>query len=141
MGLSKIHRLANRNALQELQVNLENFKGNTSYAKYSYFYIGESSTDYNLHVGGYSGIAGNSLTYANNSKFYTRDNDNDDNAANFFHGGWWYDIWWEHRFYISNLNGKYHVEGGFKVDGIFWCTWKTGYDSCKYADMKVRDQV
>ena len=50
---------------------------NKGYASYSTFYIGSSTTDYTLHVSGYSGTAGDSLAYHNLMKFTKKDNDND----------------------------------------------------------------
>ena len=35
--------------------------GNSAYASYSTFYIGDSNTDYTLHVSGYSGTTGDFL--------------------------------------------------------------------------------
>ena len=40
--------------------------GNSAYASYATFYIGGSTTDYTLHVSGYSGTAGDSLGPHNN---------------------------------------------------------------------------
>ena len=65
------------------------------YAKYSSFYIGGSSTDYTLHISGYSGPSnvGDSLAYHNNNKFSTKDNDNDNYSGNcpvISFGAWWY---------------------------------------------------
>ena len=51
--------------------------GDSAYASYPPFYIGGSTTDYTLHVSGYSGTAGDSLEYHNLMKFTTEDNDND----------------------------------------------------------------
>ena len=50
---------------------------NKGYASYSTFYIGGSTTDYNLHVSGYSVTARDSVKYYNLMKFTTKDNDND----------------------------------------------------------------
>ena len=55
--------------------------GINAYASYSTFYIGGSTTDYTLHVSGYSGTAGDSLTYHNLMKYTTKDNDNDNNSG------------------------------------------------------------
>ena len=49
---------------------------------------------YRLHIGGYSGTAGDSMDYSNGMKFSTRDRDNDKwsgyNCAQGFKGGWWW---------------------------------------------------
>ena len=42
----------------ELRVDLEDFEGNTRYAKYSVFQLGDSTVNYQLTVAGYSGTAG-----------------------------------------------------------------------------------
>ena len=98
--------------------------GINAYASYSTFYIGSSTTDYTLHVSGYSGTAGDSLTYHNLMKFTTKDNDNDDgnwgscdNCAIEFTGAWWYN-----NCYYSNLNGHY---GDVTAKGITWYTWRS----------------
>ena len=54
--------------------------------------------DYLLHIGGYSGTAGDSITGSkyhnlNGMKFSTPDRDNDKNSINcaqYFKGGWWF---------------------------------------------------
>ena len=140
LGLSKIHRLANSNMKQQLRVDLEDFSGDTAYAKYGIFYIDGESTDYTLHVEGYSGMAGDALSYHHGSKFTTKDNDNDKevynaNCAKMYRGAWWYN-----NCHYSSLNGKYYDGGVINTQGIIWARWKSNY-SCKYADMKIRDQV
>ena len=75
------------------------------YAKYSAFYIGGSTTDYTLHISGYSGTAGDSLFTHNLHKFSTKDKDNDisdSNCAVSLSGAWWF-----YGCYYSNLNGLY----------------------------------
>ena len=87
-----------------------------------------------LTVGGYSGTAGDSLTYHNGSRFTTRDNDNDVwlyNCAHERSGAWWYNNCEQ-----SNLNGPYLVNG-HNDDAITWQNWK-GYKSLKFTEMKTR---
>ena len=62
LGLSKIHRLANGSVSTQLRVDMRDKDGNSVYASYSTFYIGGSTTDYTLHVSGYNGTTGDSLT-------------------------------------------------------------------------------
>ena len=48
---------------------------------------------YRLHIGGYSGTAGDSLNYQNGMMFTTRDRDKDKwayNCAKSNKGGWWF---------------------------------------------------
>ena len=98
--------------------------GNTSYASYSTFYIGGSTTNYTLHVSGYSGTARDYLTYHNLMKFTTKDNDNDQwsgNCAIYSTGAWWYK-----RCYTSNLNGHYG-------DDLYWYSTPQ-----RFVEMKLR---
>ena len=107
LGLSKLHQLANGSVSTQLRVDLRDKNGIEAYAKYSAFYIGDSTTDYTLHVPGYSahGTAGDSLAYHNLQKFSTKDNDNDQSGSNCavqYSGAWWYK-----NCHHSNLNGLY----------------------------------
>ena len=76
LGLKKIYRLTKRNATT-LRVDLADFEGNTTFAKYNTFCVLNSSTNYTLNVAGYSGTAGDSLALHNGRQFITRDRDND----------------------------------------------------------------
>ena len=40
------------------RIDMKNKSGNSAHVSYSTFYIGGSTTDYTLHVSGYSGTAG-----------------------------------------------------------------------------------
>ena len=135
LGLSKLHRLANGSVSTQLRVNMRDKIGVKRYANYSTFYIGGSTTEYTLHVSGYSGTAGDSLTYHNLMKFSTRNNDNDQysggNCAVTWTGAWWYK-----NCHYSNLNGHYGNDGYSK--GINWRTWKGYSYSLPFAEMKVR---
>ena len=77
LGLNKRHHLANGSVSIQLQVDMRDKNSSTAYASYSTFYIGGSTTDYILHVSGYSGTAGDSLAYHHLMKFSTKDDDND----------------------------------------------------------------
>ena len=136
LGLDKIHRLTSTPT--ELQVDLQDFEGNSAYAHYTTFSVGDSASKYVLTVSGYSGTGGDSLAQQNGQKFSTRDQDNDvasdASCAQLYKGGWWY-INCHH----SNLNGLYH--GGSHssfADGVNWYTWKGYYYSLKFTEMKVR---
>ena len=136
LGLDKIHRLTT--TATELRVDMQDFEGNSTYAKYTNFSVGDSASKYILSVSGYSGTAGDSLRVHNRYRFSTRDQDNDaygSNCAQVFKGAWWYN--WCHR---SNLNGLYHggAHSSF-ADGVNWRTWKGYYYSLKFTEMKLRE--
>ena len=61
LGLHKIHRLTASST--RLRVDLADFDGNTRYAKYNTFCVGDSDSKFRLTVSGYSGTAGDSLAY------------------------------------------------------------------------------
>ena len=54
MGLDKIHRLTSYNN-NKLRVDLEDFEGNTAYAKYNLFGVMSEKDKYKLILGSYSG--------------------------------------------------------------------------------------
>ena len=138
LGLGKINRLTKEQS-NTLRVDLGDFDGNTRYAQYPTFSVGNSTTKYTLTVGGYSGTAGDSLTYPHNGKkFSTRDNNNDPhsdtNCAQYWHGAWWFS-----NCFISHLNGPYHHNPVVSSqNGIIWFSWKGGSYSLKFTEMKTR---
>ena len=136
LGLDKIHRLTSN--ATELRVDMRDFEGNSAYAQYTSFSVGDSSSKYILSVSGYNGTAGNSLASHNGCRFTTRDQDNDKisrgNCARWFKGAWWY-----YNCHASNLNGLYH--GGSHLsyaDGVNWDSWRGQYYSLKFSEMKLR---
>ncbi|XP_060604596.1 techylectin-5B-like [Ruditapes philippinarum] len=121
----------------ELRIEIEDFEGNSAYAKYSKFKIYPEEDNYKLEVSGYSGTAGDSLEYHNGMIFSTYDRDQDkwsSNCAKSFHGAWWY-----RNCHHSNLNGRYYNQPG-KSDstGINWYHWKNNRYSLKKVEMKFR---
>uniref|UniRef100_A0A1X7SKH3 Fibrinogen C-terminal domain-containing protein n=1 Tax=Amphimedon queenslandica TaxID=400682 RepID=A0A1X7SKH3_AMPQE len=135
LGLIKIHRLTKEGS-NTLRVDLGDFGGRTRYANYSTFNVSDGSTEYILTVGGYSGTAGDSLTYHNGRRFTTRDNDNDlsslGNCAQGYTGAWWY-----YHCAHSNLNGRYFNTATNNQQGIYWNHWK-GFTTLKFTEMKTR---
>ena len=75
LGLEKLHRLT-ANGDWTLRVELEDFHGNTSYAEYTNFSIGDESTYYIRTFGEYHGTAGDALMYRDVT-FSTNDEDHD----------------------------------------------------------------
>ncbi|XP_060579294.1 fibrinogen C domain-containing protein 1-like [Ruditapes philippinarum] len=59
----------------ELRIEIEDFEGNSAYAKYSKFKIYPEEDNYKLEVSGYSGTARDALRYHNGMMFSTYDRD------------------------------------------------------------------
>ena len=141
LGLKNISCLTGSKPVAQLRVDLADFEGNHKYANYSYFSVGNPSTNYKLSVGGYSGTAGDSLATGsvvhNGRQFTTRDQDNDKvvgNCAVAWQGAWWYA-----NCHISNLNGQY-LSGASNSKGMRWFTFNTaaGSYSLKWSEMKLK---
>ncbi|XP_077972819.1 microfibril-associated glycoprotein 4-like [Styela clava] len=133
LGLETIRQLT-KNRSYELRVDLEDFNGNTSYAKYGTFSISYASDRYRLILGEYSGRAGDSLAYHNNMQFSTKDSDNDQasgSCAITWSGAWWYK-----HCHQSNLNGIYYQNGRDGAQFVNWHSWKFNYLSLKFSEMK-----
>ncbi|CAC5397317.1 Fibrinogen-like protein A,Ryncolin-4,Angiopoietin-related protein 7,Ficolin-3,Ficolin-1-B,Techylectin-5A,Ficolin-2,Ryncolin-1,Tenascin-R,Fibrinogen-like protein 1,Angiopoietin-1,Tenascin-X,Fibrinogen C domain-containing protein 1-A,Tenascin-N,Ryncolin-3,Tenascin,Fibroleukin,Fibrinogen C domain-containing protein 1,Ryncolin-2,Techylectin-5B,Angiopoietin-related protein 2,Angiopoietin-2,Microfibril-associated glycoprotein 4,Ficolin-1-A,Ficolin-1,Fibrinogen C domain-containing protein 1-B,Angiopoietin-4 [Myti len=135
LGNQRIHTLTAQGK-SELRVDISDFNGNTAYAKYSTFSVGDASTNYKITVTGFSGNAGDSLRYHNGQAFTTKDRDNDPSSHNCGisrQGAWWYRTCDE-----CNLNGLY-TDGGKTIEkGITWYRWKSRDYSMKSSSMMLR---
>ncbi|XP_028990029.1 tenascin isoform X4 [Betta splendens] len=132
LGLSNLHKIT-AGGQYELRVDLRD-KGETAYAQYDKFSVSEPRTRYKVHVGGYSGTAGDSMTYHHGRPFSTYDHDNDiavTNCALSYKGAFWYKNC--HR---VNLMGRYGDNSHSK--GVNWFHWKGHEHSIEFADMKIR---
>lgn len=82
--------------VHKLYIHLEDFEGQSRYAEYNRFAIGNMANAYGLNVlGDYSGTAGDGLFYHKGYKFSTFDRDNGNSTTNkddavYFTGAWWY---------------------------------------------------
>ena len=137
LGLTKIHRLTEAGGSNTLRVELGDAQGNTAYATYSSFNIGDSSTEYTLTIAGYSGTASDSIINSNpdhtnnGQKFSTKDQDNDNfggSCAIERGGAWWYNYCG-----YSNLNSRYESNG---ISGG-WHHWNNG-GPISFSEMKIR---
>lgn len=108
---------------------MKTWEGKDYWAEYEHFRISNEEDLYRLHVHGYHGDAGDSLTSRwenhNGQPFSTKDNDNDgrfiDNCAEHYQGAWWFTSCFE-----SHLNGLYKQKGShdnyFVRNGLQWNT-------------------
>uniref|UniRef100_A0A8D3D1S0 Tenascin C n=1 Tax=Scophthalmus maximus TaxID=52904 RepID=A0A8D3D1S0_SCOMX len=132
MRLSNLHKIT-AGGQYELRVDLRD-KDETAYAQYDKFSVSEPRTRYKVHVGGYSGNAGDSMTYHHGRPFSTYDHDNDiavTNCALSYKGAFWYKNC--HR---VNLMGRYGDNSHSK--GVNWFHWKGHEHSIEFAEMKIR---
>ena len=139
LGLSKIYRVHKAREFIELRIELTDFEGNTGYATYTYFEIGDNATEYTLTSIAYnsSSTANDGLTQSHNMKFSTRDNDNDQidgNCAEQAKGAWWYN----ECSTDANLNGVYHESAINDTTSVSWYPWKNSLESLKSVEIKIR---
>ncbi|XP_023205492.1 angiopoietin-related protein 5-like isoform X1 [Xiphophorus maculatus] len=140
LGLRKVFALTkNQSKKWILRVDLWDHEGGTAFAEYKNFRLGNEKTAFKLHVGKYSGDAGDAIRGAyqgidqNGYGFSTVDRDNDGCSPCLFGdivetkcslsegGGWWYS-----RCGSASLNGHWHPSGehiGW-ASGLHWLTWK-----------------
>ncbi|XP_063321761.1 tenascin [Pelmatolapia mariae] len=130
LGLASIHNLT---AMSRMSLRVDLRDGDESvFARYSTFEV--AKRNYKLTVGGYSGTAGDSLSYHNNRIFSTKDRDLAPfvtRCAMSYRGGWWYKNCHE-----ANLNGLYGVNT--KHQGVIWTAWKGKDFSIPFTEMKMR---
>ena len=137
LGLDKLNRLTSTGLSWQLRIDLEDFDGNTAYALYEDFHIGDEATLYQITIGSYSGTAGDSLSSDNGMEFSTNDRDNDqwssECAAIYSKGSWWYK-----NCGLSNLNGLYIGSAQTTATGMAWHHWKAAWTTLKRSEMKIR---
>ncbi|EDO44271.1 predicted protein, partial [Nematostella vectensis] len=139
LGLDNIHAMTSQRRYR-VRFDLEDFGGNTRYAEYDDFRVGDEAAKYQLvSIGTYSGTAGDSLAYHRGGYFSTPDRDNDvkdsESCAVRFEGAWWFK-----SCFFSHLNCRYHVTPFNKLTahGIIWFHWLIDRYSLMKSEIKVR---
>ncbi|XP_047651406.1 tenascin-X isoform X11 [Phacochoerus africanus] len=104
------------------------------FAQYESFQVDSAAEHYRLHLEGYHGTAGDSMSYHSGSVFSARDRDPNNlliSCAVSYRGAWWY-----RNCHYANLNGLY----GSTVDhqGVSWYYWKGFEFSVPFTEMKLR---
>uniref|UniRef100_A0A8C0XPT8 Tenascin-X n=1 Tax=Castor canadensis TaxID=51338 RepID=A0A8C0XPT8_CASCN len=104
------------------------------FAQYDSFRVDSAAENYRLHLEGYHGTAGDSMSYHSGSVFSARDRDPNNlliSCAVSYRGAWWY-----RNCHYANLNGLY----GSTVDhqGVSWYHWKGFEFSVPFTEMKLR---
>nr|XP_060634791.1 fibrinogen alpha chain [Anolis sagrei ordinatus] len=153
LGNENLYLLTQKDTV--LRVEVEDWAGNEAYAEYI-IHIGSESESYRLSVSDYVGTAGDALikgseeegseyTAHTNMKFSTFDRDSDqweENCAEVYGGGWWYN-----NCQAANLNGIYYPGGQYDPrnnvpyeteNGVVWVPFKPSDYSLKVSRMKIR---
>ncbi|XP_070409447.1 fibrinogen-like protein 1 [Nothobranchius furzeri] len=157
LGLEKVYLLTKDETKKwTLRVDLWDTEGNTAYAEYRNFRLGDEQTSYKLQVGKYRGTAGDAIRGIspdmdeNGFGFSTLDRDNDGCSPCLFYdilveecimlqgGGWWYS-----KCGSASLNGDWYSSGDHTSwsSGLRWTTWKTPKTSSfKATRMMIRPE-
>ncbi|XP_071880896.1 tenascin-X isoform X17 [Anas platyrhynchos] len=119
----------------ELRVDLRT-PLDAAFAHYRDFAVAGPEEHYRLHLGTYSGTAGDAMSYHAGSPFSTRDRDprrRPRPCAIAYTGAWWY-----RNCHYANLNGRYGTP--YDHQGINWFPWKGFEFSIPFTEMKLRPQ-
>ncbi|CAH1160120.1 unnamed protein product [Phaedon cochleariae] len=131
IGLQKMHELTSGSEVAELLVEIVDRDNKTAYARYNSFKVGPETAGYPIEkVSGYSGDAGDALTYHLESKFTTMDYDQDEDPNNC--AKYWSGAWWHKKCFKSSLNGKFvnvDLSSANKYHGLHWESFK-GLEYC-----------
>ncbi|KAL2086282.1 hypothetical protein ACEWY4_017341 [Coilia grayii] len=135
--LETLHLLTSHRK-HELRVDMEDFEGNTTFAKYSTFSVGPEDDGYRLNVSDFTnGGAGDSLSVHNGMKFSTFHRDQDTwahNCARSDVGAHWY-----HACHSCNPNRVYLWGPGSKFGiGVTWSTFRGKSYSLNSITVKIR---
>ncbi|XP_021269133.1 tenascin-X, partial [Numida meleagris] len=134
LGNAALHTLT-ATGPTELRVDLRT-PSDSAFARYRDFAVGGPEDNFRLHLGAYSGTAGDALSYHAGSPFSTRDHDPRGRprpCAVAYTGAWWY-----RNCHYANLNGRYGVP--YDHQGINWYPWKGFEYSIPFTEMKLRPQ-
>ncbi|XP_054273510.1 ficolin-2-like [Macrosteles quadrilineatus] len=142
LGLEKLHLITNAR-MNDLLVTLRDHAGDSAWAYYQQFAVGDSRQDYSItSLGNYHGTAGDSLS-GHVFKFSAPDRDNDmnDGVSCGRSGAWWHRDCEDQDSPISNLNGLY-LNGSlpqvFPAQGMLWTSWRGLSYSIPHSAMMVR---
>ncbi|XP_037619807.1 fibrinogen-like protein 1 isoform X1 [Sebastes umbrosus] len=158
LGNEPLHDLTSQGN-HDLRIDMEDFEGNQRYAEYKKFKVDDEKDQYQLHLGEYTGNAGDALAdvygppsagqrwtgpglgSTSGVKFSTCDKLNDSDAGSngrcirHSRSGWWFS-----RCDSGNLNGHYY-KGPYQAmadDRVVWYTWHGWSYSIKSVVMMVR---
>uniref|UniRef100_A0A8D0G7N3 Fibrinogen C-terminal domain-containing protein n=1 Tax=Sphenodon punctatus TaxID=8508 RepID=A0A8D0G7N3_SPHPU len=154
LGLDRIYALSQQTGkVCQLRVDMMNCKEETGYALYGTFKIDNEREFYQLHLGNFTGNAGDAFRGEEESgdqtgcSFSTYDKDNDgceicvrggqafsSCARDLYGSGWWFS-----NCGMANLNGDWHPKEECEgwLAGVYWETWDY-VNSLLFSEIKVK---
>ena len=125
-----------------LRVDMDDFDGNSRFAKYSTFQILNADADYLMIVSGYSGDAGDSLASSDGQPFRVSSSQTWWRNSNFTNARELVSAVNRNESHFANLNGLYQIgqnENQFSLaEGVYWSSWRGTSYSLKFTEMKLR---
>ncbi|GBN72151.1 Techylectin-5A [Araneus ventricosus] len=134
LGNDNICAITNQ-ASYSVRFELHHENGTFAFALYDYFWIDSEEHKYKLHLGDYSGNAGDALRPHNEKEFYTKDQPGSTRPFQQHEGGWWYNV-----YPSTNLNAlnRYGMDNSKSQDGIAWHTFGGSFTSLPSTEIKIR---
>ena len=128
IGLDRLHNLTSTGNYT-LLINLWGTGWELFTVQYSTFTVGNASSKYVLHQGGYNGTVGDCLAYNEGMKFCTYDDDATAICADYDDGSWWYST----NYYPCTTAGlnNYKSYG----DGFVWSCGSLGNKELFQSEM------
>jgi len=139
LGLRNINILTKEGSHQ-LRVEMESYDGRKKYAEYNDFRVSDSTDNYRLSIGRYSGNAGNILSLNNKMQFSTYEVDNDEwnwgnCATEYGYGGNWY----YEQCTGQNMNGKFGEDGDEGQIFMYWSLFDYNYMALQKVRWMLRE--
>ncbi|CAG2206713.1 Ficolin-1-A,Angiopoietin-2,Ficolin-2,Ficolin-1,Fibrinogen-like protein A,Angiopoietin-related protein 7,Angiopoietin-4,Techylectin-like protein [Mytilus edulis] len=143
LGNDNIFNILNRKSYS-LRFDVQDWSGEWRYAQYEMFKLADESNGYEITLSGYTGNAGDAMLgsqkYLTDTRFSTKDRDNDDmptaKCTDHTNGGWWYQGLPERWCTKVNPNGRYSVDDS--TTSMFWYPWKSSFKGMKSITMKIK---
>ncbi|GIY03325.1 techylectin-5A [Caerostris darwini] len=132
IGNDVIYALTNQ-ASYTVRFEMQHSNSTKAYALYDEFWIDNEDQKYRLHISGYSGTAGDSMSNHDRENFSTQDSGY--YCAVNRRSGWWF-----HNCLNANLNGIYR-NGKYTAsyqDGMEWESFGGSYNSMVSSEIKIR---
>ncbi|ALC47685.1 maker249 [Drosophila busckii] len=139
IGLDRLHAIT-ASQEHELYIHVEDFDGNSRYARFDDFVISSEHQFYEIQrLGSYTGDVGDVMSYHRNGKFSTFDKKNENSTSTYteIHMG----AWWYQEGAASNLFGLYMsgpVDAEWRHKSMSLYTWRGWSYSLRVAQMMVK---